>query len=120
MSISVGVKRETLQRITAPTAILVGLPEGLYPVAHDVLVAAGMRVLRVGHPAGAAERIPVVMPGLVVLMTGVRDEELELVVDRCIAVGADTLSIAEDEADLETKLADAGRQAFIRALKRGF
>ena len=114
------MKRETLQRITAPTAILVGLPEGLAAVAHDMLVAAGMRVLRVAHPAGAAERIPVVMPGLVVLMVGVRDEELELVVDRCIAVGADTMSIAEDEADLETKLADAGRQAFIRALKRGF
>ncbi len=114
------MKRETLQRITAPTAILVGLPEGLALVAHDVLVAAGMRVLRMGHAAGAAERIPVVMPGLVVLMVGVRDEELELIVDRCIAVGADTMSIAEDEADLETKLADAGRQAFIRALKRGF
>lgn len=120
MSISVGVKRETLQRITAPTAILVGLPDGVAAVANDVLVTAGMRVLRVGHPAGAAERIPVVMPGLVVMMTGLRDEELELLVDRCLAVGAETLSIAEEEADLESKLAEAGRTAFIRALKRGF
>ena len=120
MFITVGVKRETLQRITAPTAILVGLPEGLDAVAHDVLVAAGMRVLRMAHAAGAAERIPVVMPGLLVLMKGLPDEELELIVDRCLAVGADTISIAAEEADLEAKLAEAGRQAFIRALKRGF
>src|SRR5262249_49491311 len=65
-SINKRVKRETIQRVATPTAILVGLPDELAGTCTDVLGDGGLRVLRAGHVAAASERIPVVMPQLVV------------------------------------------------------
>ena len=83
-----------MQRITAPTAILVGLGDDLAASATAALMKAGVRVLRVRHVAGAAERIPVVMPGLVVTLAGLRAGQVETLADRCVAVGAEIVELS--------------------------
>ena len=70
--------RATIQRIATPTGILVGLPDALATFIIDVLGDRGLRVLKVGHVAAAAERIPVVMPQVVIISTTFRPEELEM------------------------------------------
>lgn len=116
-------KRETIQRVATPTAILVGVAEPMATACADALADGGLRVLRVGHVAAACERIPVVMPQLVVVPTTLRPEDTETLADRCVAVGAEVLSIApEAEADgaaLKKRLRDAANTALIRALRRG-
>lgn len=111
------VKRETIQRIATPTVILVGLSEEIVARCAEVLDDSGLRVLRVGHVAAASERIPVVMPQLV-LVGDVRPQELELLTDRCVAVGAEVMTIAPDAdpAALTTMLKTAARAALIKAL----
>ena len=115
------VARETIQRVASPTAILVGLPEALASVCTDALGEGGLRVLRVGHVAAASERIPVVMPQLVLVSTAMRQEELEILGDRCVAVGADVLRIAPDMSDAEVVrlLQKAANTALIKALRGG-
>jgi hypothetical protein len=67
----------------------------------------------------ASERIPVVMPQLVVVSATVRKEELEALNDRCVAVGAEVIRVAPD-ADhraLTVLLKDAATNALIKALR---
>jgi hypothetical protein len=115
------VKRETIQRISTPTALIVGLSEALAAVCTQALDEGGLRVLRVGHVAAAAERIPVVMPQLVVVSTGTRPDDLETLTDRCVAVGADVVEASPTApvADVEAMLREAANAAFIKALRRG-
>ena len=115
------VKRETMQRVASPTAILVGLAEPLATVCSDVLAAGGLKVLRVGHVAAACERIPIVMPQVVVVSTTLRPEDLEMLIDRCVAVGAEVIKVAPDSAAdgaVRTLLKDAANVALIRSLRR--
>lgn len=116
------VKRETIQRVATPTAILVGLSPPLATSCVDALSSeGGLRVLRVGHVAAACERIPVIMPRLVVVSSALRPEEVETVADRCIAVGAELLTIAPElERDaplLTTTLRGAASAALRRSLR---
>jgi hypothetical protein len=116
------VKRETIQRVATPTAILVGVAEPLATVCADVLAAGGLKVLRVGHVAAACERIPVVMPQIVVVSTTMRPDDTEMLADRCVAVGAEVIKLApESAADgaVRTLLKDAANMALIRSLRRG-
>jgi hypothetical protein len=115
------VKRETIQRVATPTAILVGLPEALAALCTDILGDGGLRVLRVGHVAAASERIPVVMPQLVLVSTTLRPDDLEMLNDRCVAVGARVIMVApnENHAALTTALKSAANEAFIKALRGG-
>jgi hypothetical protein len=115
------MKRETLQRVAPPTAILVGLPEALAMICTDALGEGGLRVLKVGHVAAAAERIPVVMPQLVLVSTDLREDEVETLTDRCVAVGADVLRLSptESSTSIAETLRDAANTAFVKALRRG-
>lgn len=116
------VKRDTIQRVATPTAILVGVVEPLAAVCNDALAAGGLRVLRVGHVAAACERIPVVMPQVVVVSTTLNAADLEMLTDRCVAVGAEVIKVApESAADgaVRTLLKDAANMALIRSLRRG-
>ena len=85
-----------MQRIPTPTAILVGLPEELAETCTEALDEAGVRILRVSHVAAAAERIPVTMPQLIVVTTLMAPAELETLIDRSVAVGAEVLKIDPD------------------------
>jgi hypothetical protein len=116
------VKRETIQRVATPTAILVGVGEPLATACSDALADGGLRVLRVGHVAAACERIPVVMPQLVIISTALRQDDTDMLTDRCVAVGAEIVTVAPDavaDAPLKTKLKDAANMALIRSLRRG-
>ena len=118
------MKRETIQRVASPTAILVGVPEPLATACSDSLAEGGLRVLRVGHAAAACERIPVVMPQLVVVSSALEAEDREMLADRCVAVGAEVFSVAPDfDADgdggkLRQRLNDAASMALIRSLRQ--
>ena len=116
------VKRDTIQRVATPTAILVGVVEPLATVCADTLSAGGLRVLRVGHIAAACERIPVVMPQLVVVSATLRQEDTDMLTDRCVAVGAEIIKVAPDSATdgaVRATLKDAANMALIRSLRRG-
>ncbi len=115
------MKRETIQRVATPTGILVGLPDQLAGVCTEALGDGGLRVLRVGHVAAASERIPVVMPQLVVVSSTLRQEELDMLHDRCVAVGAEVIRVAPDGDPnaLLTTLRTAANTALIKALRGG-
>lgn len=114
-------KGATIQRIATPTAILVGLPEDLAAECIETLSDGGLKVLKVGHVAAACERIPVVMPQLVVTTTALNAQDAETLNDRCVAVGAEIIKITpgQDLRALAVQLKDAANMALIRALRRG-
>jgi hypothetical protein len=116
------VRRETIQRVATPTALLVGVAEPLAASCTDALADGGLRVLKVGHVAAACERIPVIMPQLVVVTATLRQDESDMLADRCVAVGAEILKVAPDtaaDAALKKMLKDAANMALIRSLRRG-
>ena len=115
------MKRDTIQRVAAPTAILVAIPEPLATVCTESLQDGGLKVLKAGHVAAACERLPVIMPQLVVTLDDLRPEELEMLKDRCVAVGAETMAVSlkQDPRALTVQLKDAANMALIRALRRG-
>jgi hypothetical protein len=78
------------------TAMLVALDDRTAGTCITLLDDAGFRVIRVKHIAPALERLPVVMPQLVIVPANLRKEEDEGLVDRCVAIGAEVLRIAPD------------------------
>ena len=114
-------KGATIQRIATPTAILVGLSEDLATVCTETLSDGGLKVLRVGHVAAACERIPVVMPQIVVTTATLNAHDSDTLTDRCVAVGAEVITVGpdQDRAVLTKRLKDAANMALIRALRRG-
>ena len=99
--------------------MLIGLPESLAATCASALIDGGLRVLRVGHVAAACERIPVIMPQVVVVLAGIGRAEAELLADGCVAVGAEVLTVApaDDVAALAERLKDAANVALIRTLR---
>jgi len=99
------VKRETIQRKASPTAMLIGLPETLAAACASALAAC--------------ERIPVIMPQVVVVLAGIGRAEADLLADGCVAVGAEVLRVtpAGDIAALGERLKDAANVALIRTLR---
>ena len=112
------MNRGTLQRIPTPTAVLVALPEVTADACNEVLADAGVKVLRVGSVAAAAERIPVTMPQIVVVSTLMVAADLEVVIDRCVAVGSELLKLDPDTSPAATAalIRTAARNALIKAL----
>lgn len=107
-----------MQRIATPTAILVGLPDALAEMCTQVMSDGGLRVLRVGHVAAASERIPVTMPQLIVVSTLLPADELDILTDRCVAVGAEVLKLDPDTGERTTAalIRTASRNALMKAL----
>jgi hypothetical protein len=115
------VSRATIQRVATPTGILVGLSDEVTALCIDVLGDGGLRVLRVGHVAAASERIPVVMPQLVVISTTFRQEELDSIHERCVAVGAEVIRVPPDvdTMALRDALGAASTKAMVKMLRGG-
>ena len=107
-----------MQRIPTPTAILVGLPDNLAETCTQTLDDAGVRILRVGHVAAAAERIPVTMPQLIIVTTLMPQAELDVLMDQCVAVGAEVVKIDPDTSPRATAamIRGSARNALIKAL----
>jgi hypothetical protein len=87
---------QTMPRMDMATAMLVALEERLAGACITILDDAGFRVIRVKHVAPALERLPVIMPQLVIIPTNLRQEEDEPLADRCVAIGAEVLKLAPD------------------------
>jgi len=87
---------QTMPRIDVATAMLVALDDRIAGACVTLLDDAGFRVIRVKHVAPALERMPIVMPHLVIVPTTLRKEEDEGLVDRCVAIGAEVLRLAPD------------------------
>ena len=70
------------------------------------------------HVAAAAERLPVTMPQLVIVSALMNPAELEIVTDRCVAVGAEILPLdPATPANVTAALVrTAARNALIKAL----
>jgi len=90
------VMSQTMPRMDVATAMLVALEDRIAGVCVTLLDDAGFRVIRVKHVAPALERMPVVMPHLVVVPTNLRKDEDEGLADRCVAIGAEVLRLAPD------------------------
>jgi hypothetical protein len=99
--------------------MLVALDARLQESCTTLLAILGLRVFKVGHAVGACERIPVVMPKLVIASTTLKESDGEALRDRAIAVGAELLWLAPDTAEEKTN--EVVRDAAIAALdkKRG-
>lgn len=78
------------------TAMLVALDDRIAGACVTLLDDAGFRVIRVKHVAPALERLPVVMPHLVIAPTTLRKEEEDMLVDRCVAIGAEILRLSAE------------------------
>src|SRR3954465_10322467 len=87
---------QTMPRMDVATAMLVALDDRIAGACVTLLDDAGFRVIRVKHVAPALERMPVVMPHLVIVPTNLRKDEDEGLVDRCVAIGAEVLRLAPD------------------------
>ena len=87
---------QTLPRMDLATAMLVALDDRVAGACVTLLDDAGFRVIRVKHVAPALERLPVVMPQLVLVPASLRKDEEEMVTDRCVAIGAEVLRLAPD------------------------
>lgn len=114
------MKRETIQRTLVPTGILVGFAGELAHLCSEALGSGGLRVLRVGHIAAANERIPIVMPQLVLVPTTLHEEEIEMLNDRCVAVGAEVIRVSARTAHpaLVATLQAAANRALVKVLYR--
>jgi hypothetical protein len=87
---------QTMPRMDMATAMLVAIDDRLAGACITILDDAGFRVIRVKHVAPALERLPVIMPQLVIVPTNLRKEEDEPLADRCVAIGAEVLRLAPD------------------------
>jgi hypothetical protein len=90
---------QTLPRMDTATAMLIGIDDRIARSCITILDDAGFRVVRVKHVAPACERIPVVMPQIVLLPSTLRNDEHEMIVDRCTAIGAELYRIGPDVDD---------------------
>jgi hypothetical protein len=77
--------------------MLVALEPKLETVCLSTLLDSGLRLLRVRQLAPAYERIPVMVPKLVLAMSRLPDQQAQALIDRAVAVGAKMLWIDDDE-----------------------
>jgi hypothetical protein len=110
----------TVYRHMDTVALVIG-PEGdLAAHCRASLEQVMIRVVRVGHVAAAAERLPIVMPQAVLVLVPLAKEERNNLVDRAAAVGALIFDIdgALPQAELNAALDRAALEAVERGLVR--
>jgi hypothetical protein len=107
------VEKKTIRRVDLPTVLLVGLTEGQVDRCRRAMATLAMRVVRVAHTAAACERIPVVMPCVVVVDEALHPDERARIDDAVAAVGAQLLPIKQqpDPAELARIFREAGERA---------
>jgi hypothetical protein len=106
----------TLPRVKQTSAMLVALDATLQESVTTLLAVLGLRVFKVGHAVAACERIPVVMPKLVIASTAIKETDGEALNDRAIAVGAELLWLAPDGEEQKTN--EIVRDAALAALDK--
>jgi hypothetical protein len=106
----------TLPRMRQSTAMLIGIEAELIMPLTQTLSVLGYRVLTVAHVAAASERIPVVMPLLVIASSSVLDNEQKDLEDRVVAVGAELVWMppGSDEDRANALVRDAAAVALER------
>lgn len=83
----------TTELFIEPCALVVGIPDDMLALCHEVLPPAGLTVHRVAHVPAACERIAVLLPRLVVVPAAMRSADLDMIEDRAAAVGAVVLHL---------------------------
>lgn len=106
----------TLPRVHQTSAMLVALDPKLQESCSTILAMLGIRVFKVGHAVAACERIPVVMPKLVIASAALQKTDGKALEDRTIAVGAELLWLSPDGDERERN--DRVREAGTAALDR--
>jgi len=103
---------ETTKRKKFAAAMLVGLGAEAQAASQKLLAAIGYRVLVVGHAAAATERMPVVMPLLVVAPAATHAVERESLEDAAVAVGAHVVWLPSEPTAVRTILALTAQRVF--------
>jgi hypothetical protein len=101
---------QTTRRRRANVGMIVGLDADLATTASELLAGLGYKVVRVSHVAAASERLPVLMPILVVAdaeLVGTERAELE---DHAVAVGARVVWVPRDPQAVSALLGFTARQ----------
>src|SRR5579863_9087694 len=83
-----------------PCAIVVGLPDEHVVLCHEVIGQAGLRVHKSKSLEAACEKILRALPHIVVASAALPTEQLVMIEDRTIAVGA-VFVLLSDERDYE-------------------
>lgn len=99
-----------------PSAMLVAIPEDL--AGHCAAALEPLRMIRVGHAAGACERMPVTLPRVVVAVDTLAPNDRAMLEERAIACGAQLVFVSLS-ADLEALTVMLREAAALSAKKRG-
>lgn len=110
----------TVYRHLDTSVLLVGGAPALADQCAAVFETVQIRVIRVAHIEAANERIPIVMPQMVVVLEQLHGRERDDLNDRAKAVGALVLDVDPtlDGATLDEILDHAAKAAFERGLVR--
>lgn len=100
----------TVKRQRFISAMLVKLPPAIQQEAQTLLAGLGYRVVAVGHVPAAAERLPVLMPVLVVACSTILKIERDGLEDGAVAVGARVVWLPEDPTAVHALLSHTARQ----------
>jgi hypothetical protein len=110
----------TVYRHLDTCVLFVGGTEEVATRSAEVFEAVQIRVVRVGHLAAALERVPVLMPQMILVLEPLHGTERDDLNDRAKAVGALVLDV-DPGLDAETRgeiLERAAQAAFERGLVR--
>lgn len=110
----------TVYRHLDTCVLFVGGEGELAASSAAVFEQVQIRVVRVGHPAAAFERIPVVMPQMILVLEPLHGSERDELNERAKAVGALLVNV-DPGLDAETRaelLERAAKAAFERGLVR--
>ena len=101
---------QTLRRRRVTAAMIVGLDAAVLSATSDLLTGLGYQVVKVGHVAAAAERLPVLMPILVVASAEMVAMERASLEDGAVAVGARVVWLPRDASTVSALLSHTARQ----------
>ncbi|HEY8079733.1 MAG TPA: hypothetical protein VIF62_36635 [Labilithrix sp.] len=101
---------QTTRRRRVNAAMIIGLDAAVAEAAQTMLRGLGYQVVRVGHAAAASERLPVLMPILVVASAETVKVERESLEDGAVAVGAHVVWLPPNAEAVQALLAHTARQ----------
>jgi hypothetical protein len=107
---------QTMRRRVAAQAMLVALPPELAGVCTEVLGDTGYRVVAVAHVPAACERMPVMMPLVVVAEADLQEDVRRELADQAVAIGAAMLFFPRhaDAAFVGSAVRMAARQGLAK------
>jgi hypothetical protein len=106
----------TVYRHLDTVVLVIGPEDNVVSQLRAALEKVMIRVIRVGHVAAASERLPVVMPQVVIVVGAIEKTARETLVDRATAVGAELFDI--DPMTPDDKLPGVFDKAAMLAMER--